>query len=96
MKKQLLQVAESSKTGARVVQDGQTLLLYDCPEWGERHLELLRHVCPDVEVSMLTCSASLSGFVVRVRVEPKTKHLAWGGLFGVVLAGLVYAIIRLG
>jgi len=56
--------------GRSIIQDLETLILYDIDDWREEHTAAVQQRFPGCTVGVRSCSSSLSGFVVIVRNTP--------------------------
>lgn len=93
----LSQLLRSHSFGGRtVLRDEKTLIVYDCPSWGERENSAMRARFPDCDVALHACDGSLSGFAVIV--SRRREPFAWASesAFLLVVAGLLWTAWFLG
>ncbi len=91
VQKYLSQLLRTQRFGGRtVLRDERTLIVYDCPSWGEREFAALRGRFPDCDVGVMACEGSLSGFAVVVTRTSEPWALASESAFLLVVAGLLW------
>ena len=67
--------------------EGHEVLVLDVPMWSESLAQTLRERHPTLNTSVETCSESLSGFAVRLRLDPSRD--AWRRVFTAVTVAAV-------
>jgi hypothetical protein len=89
----LATLIQSHKYGGRTVRtDEKTVVLYDCGVWSDAHSSAVRDKFPECEVNILQSSASLSGFIVVVKIHNDSYVYSWG----TVLLGVFISLILTG
>ena len=73
-----------------MVNSASHLTVLDCAKWSEHHTETIQHVYPGVDVAFEVSAASLSGFVIQVRLQRCVKELQWTTLIAMCLAVFWY------
>jgi hypothetical protein len=87
----LCQLLQTQRFGGRtVLRDEKTLIVYDCPKWGEREFAALRAKFPDCDVGVMACDGSLSGFAVVVTRTSEPWAMASESAFMLAVAGLLW------
>ena len=91
----LVRLCQMGRFGGRIVQrDDHTLVVYDTPAWTEDHAQSLRSRFPECEVSVLSSSHSLSGFLVVVRRHARHGATFWSFSLVLMWALCVYVVVR--
>ncbi len=86
---------QTDRFGGRVIiRDGNTVLLYDVPRWGEEHARAVRARFPECGVSYMANGHSMSGFVVIVTRQSQPRAQIWASVFVLALAGAAYTCLR--
>lgn len=62
--------------GRCMIQDMETLVVYDIDHWDERHTGAVQRRFPGCVVSVHTCSSSLSGFIIIIQHLKTQSKLA--------------------
>lgn len=97
LRQALLQLANASKTGARVKRlDDTSFALVDCDNWSDLKSRRLRALFPSVDVEFQASHGkeSLSNFMVITRLPP-VSHTRWVEVFAFALAVVVGLVWRL-
>jgi hypothetical protein len=89
----LSQLLHAHRFGCRtVLRDEKTLIVYDCPNWGEREFSALRAKFPDCDVAVHACESSLSGFCVIVTRRAEAWCFASELAFILTVGGMLWTV----
>ncbi len=86
----LTSLIQSYRYGGRAVcTDESTVVVYDCGIWSDAHSGAVRDRFPECEVNIMQSGASLSGFIVVVKIHRDRNVYTWGTVLLAVLTAIV-------
>ena len=66
--------------------DEKTLVIYDCGVWTDTHTQAVKTKYPECDIAVMQSQASLSGFIVVLRLHRDRSFYAWAMATAAVIA----------
>ena len=86
----ITKIINSDEYGGRTLQtDENTMVLYDCGVWTDAHSHVVHSWFPECDISVMQSHASLSGFIVVLKMHRDRAAYYWTVAITAILALVV-------